>query len=651
MTKFKKILITAISAISAACAVSALTACGGAHEHSFGEWSDLVNTCTDHVQVRVCSECGLKETNALQASGHSYGEWKDVVNSCDKHVEYRTCTKCDAEEMNELETDGHNYGSPTIVKSDCFEKILQYECGDCGDIKKEIEVYSEPHHLFGEFEPLSDHVQTRVCSECGWKRYEATAHQFDLTEDVVNTCTQHIVLQTCSICGLSQTEELTASGHHFVNGKCVDCGAIGYNGEALDWLDKYNGTYGLNYFKSNEMYAQQALYKKIDEQARLFHVNTDLNATRNTQSITAGPFYEAFTIDFSDLGLTSAQATAVWKTFRDDNPLYYWLSGSVSITSDGTKLIAKCYDDYAQGSARKTANELIYRKLDEYLSILSEDDNGYMTALAFHDAIINAIDYAYKADGTTPSDEAWAHNILGLFNEDEKKGGTCETYSRAFQLLLNYAGIENVFVTGTAGGGAHSWNLVKLDDGNWYWCDLTWDDTPDITYGVSYDYFMVNDTQIIGTGAKIFPETHVHETPSGTGTSFLYDLPTRSPITYSNKDIAALYKTFNTTNAMYAVSGYNTVQLISFVAKGDIEIPEEVIYAGKTYTVISIGAFKDGKFVDGTVLRGEETSVKIPKTVKYIANGALDSVALQSITVDPENEYYTVVDGKIVSKK
>ncbi len=66
--------------------------------------------------------------------------------------------------------------------------------------------------------------------------------------------------------------------------------------------------------------------------------------------------------------------------------------------------------------------------------------------------------------------------------------GVCESYARAYELLLNKAGVENRFISGMASRDAHAWNLVKID-GNWYHVDCTWD----LPGETEYCYFMVND--------------------------------------------------------------------------------------------------------------------------------------------------------------
>ncbi|MBR5536533.1 MAG: hypothetical protein IKU58_01370 [Clostridia bacterium] len=51
----------------------------------------------------------------------------------------------------------------------------------------------------------------------------------------------------------------------------------------------------------------------------------------------------------------------------------------------------------------------------------------------------------------------------------------CEGYAKALQLLCHQAGIPCVQQSGVANGGGHMWAAVKLD-GQWYFCDPTWDD-------------------------------------------------------------------------------------------------------------------------------------------------------------------------------
>ena len=112
-----------------------------------------------------------------------------------------------------------------------------------------------------------------------------------------------------------------------------------------------------------------------------------------------------------------------------------------------------------------TVNEKVAQIIDEVITAgMSEKDK----ALALHDWLTDHAHYDltfshYEADGVL---------LYGT--------GVCDSYSKAYQLLLNQAGIENFRITGEAidSSGvreAHAWNAVKID-GKWSHVDVTWDD-------------------------------------------------------------------------------------------------------------------------------------------------------------------------------
>lgn len=67
--------------------------------------------------------------------------------------------------------------------------------------------------------------------------------------------------------------------------------------------------------------------------------------------------------------------------------------------------------------------------------------------------------------------------------------GTCESYHRAYTMLLDRVGIAN----GRMEGNGHVWTAVRMG-GNWYQVDVTWDDNgySSHTYE-NYLYFGLND--------------------------------------------------------------------------------------------------------------------------------------------------------------
>lgn len=620
--------------------------------HVYGEWTDEINNCNVHKVKRVCSLCGDIEYDFLEA-GHIYGPWTDIVNNCTVHTQKRFCTECGAIQTNSLPAKGHSYGEWTDYVNSCTIHTQKRVCSACND--QQFQSLSAKGHSYGEWEVVTDtcteHVQKRVCSECKEeeeKTLTPIGHRYGEWIDEVKTCTQHIQKQTCSGCGDFKKRAMKTDGHKYADGVCEVCKLSVADGEY--GIDKYNGDYGYNYFKQNNLTAQQTLYERIDAGVRAFHLDKTANAEQKLQN--GKTVYIAATAEYSDLALSADEAVSVWKTFKDDNPLYYWLSGELVYTAEELYMLA--VEDYAQGDVRIRANDFVYNKVAEYSFLLDVNDNAYRKALAFHDKIITSVDYAYESVGV-PQTAHWAHSVIGVF---EERGAVCESYAKTFQLLLNYNGVENIFVTGRGNSEEHAWNLVRLDNGGWYWCDLTWDDTPSEYCGISYRYFLVNDTQQVnwldGGGyyntVETFLTRHTPHTAQGTSIQFLYELPACATANYAEENGLTLRKTFSVNGFQYAVAGYNTVQLVKKEAAGAVTVPETVTYDKITYTVVAIGVIDaKGLFGSGSVFKGA-TSVFIPKTVQFIWDSAMVCSVNTSVTVDAENEYFCSVDGVLFTK-
>lgn len=89
----------------------------------------------------------------------------------------------------------------------------------------------------------------------------------------------------------------------------------------------------------------------------------------------------------------------------------------------------------------------------------------------------------------------------------------CDGYSKVFSYIGSLLAIPTIKIVGsvfdgavpgqTASGGIHAWDLIKVD-GEWLWCDPTWDDSlapGSITY---------SDINFLKTTAQFFtPQTHV----------------------------------------------------------------------------------------------------------------------------------------------
>lgn len=416
--------------------------------------------------------------------------------------------------------------------------------------------------------------------------------------------------------------------------------------------EKYDGNYAYNYLaslKNGENLTK--LYNSIDLRADLFHISGE-NA-KDDLIISD--------VNFSELGLTQDEALAVWSAYITDHPLYYWMSKNVSYTKNSISL--KVDEEYKNGDVRNAYNAKIYDKAKHFITSINVDSE-YIISMMLHDFIISSGDYAYEADGVTPKDDTYAHNILGILEIGE---GVCESYAKSFQMMLNYCGVENVFVSGDA-GEPHAWNLVKLDDGKWYWFDLTWDDTPGFMWGTSYRYFAVSDNETLldidgpwyDTEPKTFAQSHKPLAKCDTGVGFMYELPESSKTEFGDSEFL-LRSTFKVGDFTYAIAGYDKVQLIKIERAGDVAVPETVEYNGALFEIAAIGRMDaDGTFNSGSLVReyyneyGELalqiTSISIPASVDIIWDDALNIHSLASITVDSDNEYYASLDGVLFTK-
>lgn len=135
--------------------------------------------------------------------------------------------------------------------------------------------------------------------------------------------------------------------------------------------------------------------------------------------------------------------------------------------------------------------------------IITPSMSEYEKVRAIHDYLVIHVDYDYDnlAAGTLPDTAFTAEGALLLHS------AVCEGYAKAFSLLCDQSGIENILVYGTADDGTgvqtHAWNQVRVD-GEWYNIDVTWDDPlmngEQVTDGSNliYDYFLVPDLTLLG---------------------------------------------------------------------------------------------------------------------------------------------------------
>lgn len=252
----------------------------------------------------------------------------------------------------------------------------------------------------------------------------------------------------------------------------------------------YSGKYGYQTLKYEE---QKKVYKILEEAADAFH-NSNENAVEASSSGTSNETkrYIAIAVEI-DKTITASMIGEVVVSLIYDHPDYFWSQGySYYLDSNSkdawvTRVTLACHKDYVDGVKRAELWKEMTKEVEEYMDLVVGISSDYEKELILHDAIAERITYAYD-EKHVANQERWAHTIEGVFSK-KYYSAVCEGYAKAFQLLLNAAGIENVYVVGNSNGQGHAWNQVKIGE-DWYNVDLTWNDTNDRK---SYRYFNLND--------------------------------------------------------------------------------------------------------------------------------------------------------------
>ncbi|MCR5350126.1 MAG: hypothetical protein K6E20_03945 [Acholeplasmatales bacterium] len=227
--------------------------------------------------------------------------------------------------------------------------------------------------------------------------------------------------------------------------------------------------------------------------------------------------------EYTNYRYTDVIASA-WMTMIEENPIFYFLftGYTVSQSSNGYYFYLLGSEEYAKAEDRNNCNLQIIDFVEDFEEEYNklEEVTDYNKALLIHDYLCNNMEYAYDSDGNA-SNEAYAHNILGIIN----KAGVCESYAKLYLFLSYRIDLTSLIVIGYSQSQAngHAWNYCQID-GVWYGVDVTWDDSDTFTY----DYFLVS--------SKIMNYAHTPYSQTF-GISFQVPLPALSSSSYdTSKD-------------------------------------------------------------------------------------------------------------------
>lgn len=243
---------------------------------------------------------------------------------------------------------------------------------------------------------------------------------------------------------------------------------------------------------------RQALYKEMKEACDSFTVSDA--AAWKKQSCGQDVCVSA---TVSTHGLGKEDTSEVFAIFLADSPQYFWLRKQFIYAGDQLQLLSD--EAYSEPADRRAELEEILKTLcEDYQLPAQGNKNCYGILSQVYRQLVDHTSYA-TVDGSGHYSTT-AHSVAGPLVYHE---AVCEGYAKTLQLLMNLCGIENAYVVGTAGGSCHAWNMARMEDGQWYLLDATWENK-----GKNPVYFLSgNDGD------------HKAKAPWQPGTSYFYPVP------------------------------------------------------------------------------------------------------------------------------
>lgn len=247
-------------------------------------------------------------------------------------------------------------------------------------------------------------------------------------------------------------------------------------------------TYTTNQKHKKLPYTERYLYSVLDEEKKGWYRTID-KAVNNLE-------------DRAYIGaeMVENRGYYIYYLYMFDNPEHFYLGNSVGIYNNAgsddsliiTYSVSRTKGEYCGSGygnmTEELKNKIIAKKatfekeVNRILSTIPANAPDVWKEKLIYDRILADSHYNLSAQWDGLANDNWtAYGIM------VNKMGVCESYSEAFQTLCLYAGINCTGVVGTAGGG-HKWNCVQLD-GEWYMCDVTFDDPIGGEEGAAYHYY------------------------------------------------------------------------------------------------------------------------------------------------------------------
>lgn len=310
------------------------------------------------------------------------------------------------------------------------------------------------------------------------------------------------------------------------------------------------------YFYNQLTANQKELYNQIKSAGVLQQISIDLT---NITIIGKGT---------SSASKTNAQNAAMQDimmaltALNEDNPLFFWASG-FGISYGGTR-------KYSGGTYTYTITTLIINinidtaHFSDFNDVKTKRDAAVnklatikVNGISRHEKVKSIHDYL--ANNIVYDDTISKPNIFDVYGALITGVCVCEGYAEAFKLLCDREGIPCLTVIGTGNGGAHKWNMVQMEDGEWYLLDSTWDDQSSNVY---YSYFLTgSNTKAPFFSNNTVPDSTIH-------------IPTGK--LFSSASVSLTYPTLSTDTYGVGILRYGAKDVHFDTARGVIMVGKDV---------------------------------------------------------------------------
>lgn len=197
-------------------------------------------------------------------------------------------------------------------------------------------------------------------------------------------------------------------------------------------------------------------------------------------------------VDLSDEKILASQFYTLYYAYYYDHPQHFWFDYMGYGLMDGGSGVYDtisyfCPVYWIEGKELDEAISKWETSVEELISGIDESMSEYQREKIIYDRLKDKITYDGSSGVSGESGHAWS----GYAGIVEGKA-TCEGYTKALQYALYKVGIQSFMVSGYGINASHAWNLVRID-GNYYYCDLTYDDAED---GAGYKYFNISTDKL-----------------------------------------------------------------------------------------------------------------------------------------------------------